>query len=338
MNQVLLAGDHFITEDVLRAAATRHLPESELTFLESGFPEEPFRSVGGVSEATGDEDALIRALAGRDAVIAHTHPFTRRVFECSPGLKVVAICRGGPVNLDLAAAAEHGVTVTFVPGRNAVATAEQTVALILASARQVAQRHVEVASGSWGIDNYRYDKVGPELAGGNLALIGYGAVGSRVARACEALGMHIMVYDPYFNGNLPPSYEFVPELDALLSRAQVVTLHARATAETQGMIGRRELALIPEGGILINCARGTLLDYSALQAALKSGHLFAAGLDVFHIEPLPKDDPLLSTPHLTMSPHIAGASRQSAHFSATVAAQDVARYFRGETPLHVATP
>lgn len=335
MVRILLAGDHFITTEVLTDAVARHVPDADLTALLSGFPEEPFRSVGGVDEATGDEDALIAALAGCTAAITHTHPFTRRVFESAPDLQVLTVCRGGPVNVDLAAASDHGVRVTYVPGRNAIATAEHTVALILAAARQVAQRHGEVVQGRWGSDYYRYDKAGSELAASTLGLVGFGAIGSRVARACEALGMRVVVFDPYLT-ELPAPYERADALDDLLAASAVVTLHARLTPETRGMIGRRELALMPQGSILVNCARGGLLDYDALCDALDSGHLFAAACDVFPAEPLPPGHRILSTPRLTVSPHVAGASRQCAHFAADVGAADIARHLRGEAPRHVA--
>ena len=287
MVKILLAGDHFITTEVLSDAIARHVPDADLVALLSGFPEEPFRSVGGVDEVTGDEDALISALEGCTAAITHTHPFTRRVFESAPDLQVLTVCRGGPVNVDLAAATDHGVTVTYVPGRNAIATAEHTVALILAAARQVAQRHSELIGGTWASDYYRYDKAGAELAASTLGLVGFGAVGARVARTCDALGMRVLVFDPYLTDDLPAPYERADALDDLLASSAVVTLHARLTPETRGMIGRRELALMPQGSILVNCARGGLLDYDALCDALEGGHLFAAACDVFPVEPLP---------------------------------------------------
>jgi len=336
MVKILLAGDHFITTEVLSDAIARHIPDADLVALLSGFPEEPFRSVGGVDEVTGDEDALISALEGCTAAITHTHPFTRRVFESAPDLQVLTVCRGGPVNVDLAAATDHGVTVTYVPGRNAIATAEHTVALILAAARQVAQRHSELIGGTWASDYYRYDKAGAELAASTLGLVGFGAVGARVARTCDALGMRVLVFDPYLTDDLPAPYERADALDDLLASSAVVTLHARLTPETRGMIGRRELALMPQGSILVNCARGGLLDYDALCDALEGGHLFAAACDVFPVEPLPPGHRILSTPRLTVSPHVAGASRQCAHFAADVGAADIARNLRGDEPLHVA--
>lgn len=332
--RVLLAGDDFITLDVLTEAVVRHAPGVEVATLLSGFPTEPFRSVGGVHEVTGDEDALIAALAGCRAAITHTHPFSRRVLEAAGSLEVVAVTRGGPVNIDLTAARELGITVTTVPGRNAIPTAEHTVAMILAAARQLAQRHHEIVSGGWPSDHYRYDEVGPELAGATLGLVGYGAIGLRVARACLGLGMTVLVFDPYFAGELPEGVVRCDDLDSLLRASYVLTLHARLTAESQGMIGRRELALLPAGAIVVNCARGGLLDYDALADGLDSGHLFAAACDVFPDEPLPLDHRLRRTPRFTLTPHLAGASRQSAHYAADVAAADIGLFLCGQAPLH----
>lgn len=336
MPKVLLAGDDFITRDVLTEAVLRHLPGAELGWLWSGFPTEPFRSVGGVHEVTGDEDALIEALAGCQGAITHTHPFSRRVLAAAPDLRVVSVCRGGAVNIDLDAARELGIAVTTVPGRNAIPTAEHAVAMILVSARQVAQRHREITEGGWSSDHYRYDQAGPELSGATVGLVGFGAIGSRVARACAGLGMKVAVYDPYLVGDLPEEYQRFDDLDALLRVSDVLTLHARQTAETMGLIGRRELALLRDGAIVVNCARGGLLDYDALADALDAGHLFAAACDVFPTEPLAADDRLRRTPRLTLTPHVAGASRQSAHYAADVGATDLALFFGGGVPLHAA--
>lgn len=336
MSRILLAGDDFITADILAAAAQRHLPEAEVVHHRSGFPEEAFRSVDQVHEATGDVARLIEDLAGCEACIAHTQPFTRQVFDARRELRVVAVCRGGPVNVDMEAAADHGVSVTFVPGRNAVATAEHTVAMILAAARKIAQCHAEVVAGDWSARHYRYDEAAFELAGSAVGVIGFGAIGSRVAAVCEALGMSVVVFDPYLARDLPAGYHRVDALDDLLTASHVVTIHARQGPQTRGMIGRRELGLMPPGAILVNCARGGLLDYEALVDALESGHLGAAAVDVFPTEPIEPASRLLAAPRLTLTPHVAGASRQSAHVAADAAAADVARFLAGQRPRWVA--
>lgn len=339
MAKILLAGDGFIRNEVLREAVLRHVPDAELSYVETGWPVVPWGSPGDVREASGDEAELSAALAGIDACITHTAAFTSTVLRQNPGLKLLTVCRGGPVNASVATATELGIPVTFTPGRNAVATAEHTLALILGAARQIAQRHGELMAGQWRGDYYRYEDVGPEISGSTVGLVGYGAVGSRVARALVAMGAHVLVYDPYVDpATLEAGVELVPELDSLLERSSVLTLHARLTEENAGMIGREQLARLPAGAILVNAARGGLLDYDAACEALASRHLYAAGFDVLPSEPLAADSPLRRVPNVTMTPHLAGASRQAAHFAAEVGATDIARFLAGQRPLHLANP
>jgi D-3-phosphoglycerate dehydrogenase len=222
--------------------------------------------------------------------------------------------------------------VTFAPGRNAVATAEHTLAMLLAATRRIPQTHADLAAGVWRGDYYTYDNVGPELEGNTVGLVGYGAIGRRVARMLEGFGANVLVHDPYVAA---PNSVGLPEL---LERSLFVSLHARATPETAGLIGATEIAAMPKGSVLVNCARGALLDYDALCDALDSGHLFGAAMDVFPEEPIPQGSRLLTTPNLVMTPHLAGASKETAMKAAAIVAADVARYVRGEPLAHVATP
>ncbi|WP_040159155.1 2-hydroxyacid dehydrogenase [Nigerium massiliense] len=339
MVKVLLAGDYFVTPEVLATALERHLPEAETSVLQGEFPEQPLsEDPEGVHESVGSEDDLIAALQGVDVCFTHTFPVTRKVMDACPDLRMVTVTRGGPVNADKQAATEHGVVVSFTPGRNATATTEHSLAMILAAVRQIAQRHEELRQGKWPGNLYRYDLVGPELAGGTVGLVGYGAIGSRVALVLQAMGMRVRVFDPYFKGELPEGMEAVDDLDDLLASANVLTLHARLTDDNKGMIGAREMALMPEGSVLVNCARGGLLDYDALCDALDSGHLYAAACDVLPAEPLPPDHRILHTDRLTVTPHLAGASKQAAELAADIGARDIAAFVHGERPQHVANP
>jgi D-3-phosphoglycerate dehydrogenase len=260
-------------------------------------------------------------------------PLTRRVIEASPRLRLIGIGRGGPVNANLKAAAEHGVAVCCAPGRNAGATAEHTLGMILAAARRIPQTHAELTAGRWRSDYYRYDEVGIELRGSTIGLIGGGAVGNRVAEMLAALGAHVLIHDPYVTESAVAE---LVSLDELLARSQVITLHARVTPETTGMIGAPQIAAMPAGGIIVNCARGALLDYEAVCDAIEGGHLFGAAFDVFPEEPIPAGSRLLSTPGITLTPHLAGASRQTAANAANILAEDVARHLRGEPLAHPA--
>ncbi|GAA3553137.1 2-hydroxyacid dehydrogenase [Nonomuraea rosea] len=331
--RVLAAGDHFVQNRLLIDALRREVPgEVDIRELTLPWPVEPFGRVGEVDEASDVEDALIEALRGVEVCVTQMAPLTQRVLDASPDLRLFCVSRGGPVNANLEAATRAGVAVTFAPGRNAVATAEHTLAMLLAATRRIPQTHADLAGGVWRGDYYKYDNVGPELDGNTVGLVGYGAIGRRVARMLEGFGAEVLVHDPYVD---------VPgrvELPELLSRAHFVSLHARATPETTGMIGTAEIAAMPRGSVLVNCARGALLDYDAVCDALDSGHLFGAAMDVFPEEPIPADSRLLRTPNLVMTPHLAGASKQTAMKAASIVAADVARYVRGEPLAHCANP
>ncbi|MGR6915091.1 2-hydroxyacid dehydrogenase [[Actinomadura] parvosata] len=331
--RVLAAGDHFVQNRLL-IDALRHAVPAELDFRELTlpWPVVPFGRVGEVDEASDVEEELIEALRGVEVCVTQMAPLTKRVLDASPDLRLFCVSRGGPVNANLEAAAQAGVAVTFAPGRNAVATAEHTLAMLLAATRRIPQTHADLAGGVWRGDYYMYDNVGPELEGNTVGLVGYGAIGRRVARMLEGFGADVLVHDPYVAA---PNRVELPEL---LERSLFVSLHARATPETIGLIGAAEIAAMPRGSVLVNCARGALLDYDALCDALDSGHLFGAAMDVFPEEPIPPGSRLLATPNLVMTPHLAGASKETAMKAAAIVAADVARYVRGEPLAHVANP
>lgn len=336
---VLLAGDHFVLPELLRDAVRAEAADAvrfrEIT-LE--WPYVPFGPVAEVIEASGTEEQLIEALSGVSVCVTQMAPFTERVLEAAGDLRLVCVGRGGPVNVNLAAATERGVAVCYAPGRNAAATAEHSVALILAAARGVPDLHTELRAGRWRSDYYAYDNCGFELDGATVGLVGYGAIGGRVARAMSALGATILVYDPYVSADSLDGPVELVTLEELLGRADVVSLHARLTPETDSMIGRAQIQAMRPGSVLVNCARGGLLDHEALCDALDSGHLRAAALDVFDLEPLPLGSRILTTPRLVLTPHVAGASRQVARKAATITAAEVGRFLRGEPLAHCANP
>jgi D-3-phosphoglycerate dehydrogenase len=312
---LLAAGDLFVRPDLMRAAlaAQDDAAAWDVRELATDWPHDPFGKVAEVDEATGDEDAMIAA-------------------------RLFAVSRGGPVNANLEAATEHGITVTYAPGRNATATAEFAIGLILAAARGIGRGHLEVTSGRWDAENFVYESSGLELEGATVGVVGGGAIGSRVARILLGFGAHVLVHDPYAAPEQLPDGVRLVDLDELLAAAQVVTLHARVTPETTGMLDATRIAAMRPGSVLVNCARGALVDHAALAAALRGGHLAAAGLDVYDVEPLPTDHPLRGLPNLVTTPHLAGASRQVAERAAAMVAVEAGRWRRGEPPLNCANP
>lgn len=336
--RILLASDQFVTRDVMLSALERAGVEAKVESITSPWPVPPFEDVGDVHEALGNEDELIDSLRGCDVAMSHTFPFTRKVIESSPDLKLIAIGRGGPVNVNLEAANDNGVIVTYAPGRNAIATAEHSVAMILAGARQISQRDAEVKAGHWGSDFYIYDKVSPEVAGSTVGILGLGAIGSRVARALVALDAEVIAYDPFVQDRDVTGVEFVDDLDDFFRRSNILTLHARATEENAHIVNAETLAMMPDGAILVNCARGGLVDYDAVCAALESGKLFAAAFDTLPEEPLPAEHCLRTHANVTMTPHLGGASKGAAQLAARINATDIAAFIAGERPKYVANP
>jgi D-3-phosphoglycerate dehydrogenase / 2-oxoglutarate reductase len=336
---VVAAGDHFVLpaflRDAIEAASDEPLEVRELTLP---WPDVPFGKVGEVDEASGTEEQLIAALEGARICLTQMAPLTERVLAASPDLRLFCVGRGGPVNVNVPAATAHGVGVCSAPGRNAAATAEHTVALMLAAMRRIPQVHHELAAGNWRSDYYRYDRVGLELENRTVGLIGFGAIGSRVARVLAAFGARVLVHDPYVEPSALGEAAISVGLDELISGSQIVSLHARLTDETRGLIDAKRIAAMPRGAVLVNCARGALVDYDAVCDALDDGHLFAAAFDVFPTEPIPRDSRLLRTPGIVMTPHLAGASRETAHKAAAIVAADAARYLRGERLLHCVNP
>lgn len=326
---ILLAGDRFVLNRLLAAELAQDT--WDVRTLELPWPHVPFGRVAEVDEASDVEDALIETLQGVRVCLTQMAPLTERVLAACPDLELFAVSRGGPVNTNLVAATKHGVAVTFAPGRNAESTAEHTVGLMLAAMRRIPLAHNSVVAGKWESSMYAYAETGLEISGSTIGLVGYGAIGSRVAAALRAMGATVLVSDPYAGVDSV-------QLDELLARSSVVSLHARLTDETRGMIGERELALMPEGSVLVNCARGGLLDYHALAKSLTDGHLFAAAVDVYDEEPLPADHPLRDAPNVVMTPHLAGASRAVAARAARMVGIEAARWLAGQPPLHCANP
>jgi len=248
--------------------------------------------------------------------------FTEAVFRACPDLKMISIWGTGTDNIDLAAAARHGVTVCNTPAVNAYAVAEHAIALMLAVARKILQVDREMRGGAWPREMLS------QLYGKTLAVFGTGAIGTRVAQHARGFGMETLIWSA--RSGTPAAK------DDFLRRADFVTLHLRLTPETRGFIGRREFALIKSEAFLINTGRGPLVDRDALLEALASRRIAGAGLDVFHDEPVRPDDPLLLTTNTVLSPHNAGQTPEVRRDGLLCAIENVEKFISGN-PTNVVT-
>ena len=273
-----------------------------------------------------DPAVLCAQLEDIDATVASVEPYTREVLSrCR--LRASARMGVGYDAVDVAAATERGVVVSITPGANEHSVAEQTIALLSGVTRGFPGRLDEVRRGQW------IRRSLPRLAGRTMGLVGLGRIGKAVAPLALGLGLKVIAYDPY------PDRDFAAqrgielcELDDLLARADIVSLHLPGTAETTNLINAASLARMKRGSILINTARGNLVDEDALVDALRSGHLAAAGLDVFKREPLPADSPLLTFDNVLVSPHMGGLDVESLEAMGRLAAECVVDLHRGRWP------
>lgn len=333
--RILAAGDHFVLPSIMVDQLNDELgDEAEYRTCVLPWPFEPFGEVGDVYEASGTEDQILEHLDGVEICVTQMAPLSARVINEAPNLRMIGVTRGGPVNVSLEAATERGVAVCNAPGRNGTAAAEYTIALMLALSRHVPKADASMRAGEWRGDFYAYDECGPELGESVVGVIGYGEIGRRVAQLLGAFGATILVHDPYVNeGALDGGATFVG-LPELLNRSDIVTLHARATPGTRPLIGADELAAMPRHALLVNSARGQLVDTEAVCDALEMGHLAGAAFDVFETEPPPPDHRLRQLDNVVLSPHLAGASRATATKGARIVAEEVARFVRGEALRH----
>ncbi len=275
------------------------------------------------------EDALIEALRGVSAVIASSDPYTERVLCACPALRVIARTGVGFDTIDIPAATRRGVAVLTTPGHIAETVADFAFGLMLAMLRRIPEAAALMGGGGWVAD-----LPGVDLWGKCLGVVGMGAIGSAVARRARGFGMRVLGYDPHITSDAVAERGAEPAaLEALLPAADVVTLHAALTSDSRRLIGAAALACMRPTAVLINTARGDLVDTDALLAALHAGRIGGAALDAFDQEPLPAEHPLRKAPRCLLTPHIAAGTRENALDMAIRAAAAAAAVVAGRRPL-----
>ena len=254
-------------------------------------------------------DDLARALSEVDAVIVRSMTrITRESLALADSLKVIGRAGVGVDNIDVEAATERGIAVLNAPSGNTISAAELTFALLLSLVRRVSAADASMKRGEWDRNSF----AGSELYGKTLGLIGAGRIGGEVARRARAFGMRVVAFDPFLPEERARSLEIERvELDEVLSRADVVSLHLPLTEQTAGMIGAAQLSQLKPSAVLLNAARGGVVDEDALYAALHAGAIAGAALDVYEAEPLPADHPLRTLPNVVLTPHLGASTREA---------------------------
>ena len=288
------------------------------------------REAGHTVETAYDVEggALLEAVADANALVVRSGTeVTATVFEAAPDLEIVGRAGIGVDNIDIDAATDHGVIVANAPQGNVRAAAEHSVAMAFATARSIPQAHERLKNDEWAKGEF----LGTELNGKTLGVVGFGRVGQEVGKRLSNLGMDLVTYDPYISEERAEQFgaELVDSLEDCLSRADFITVHTPLTDETGNMIGAEELALL-EGGYVINCARGGIVDEPALAAAVADGTLKGAAVDVFAEEPVDPDNPLLDVEDVIVTPHLGASTEAAQENVATSTADQILAAFAGE--------
>jgi D-3-phosphoglycerate dehydrogenase / 2-oxoglutarate reductase len=274
-----------------------------------------------------NEDNLISQLDGAVAVLAGSEPFTRRVIESSPHLKIIARMGVGYDAVDVSACDDHGVFITTTPGVNHDSVAEHTFAMLMGVARDFPRQDRAVRRGAWVREAL------PRVQGSTLGIVGLGRIGRAVAWRGAGLGMKVLASEPCPDAAFCEKWGIeVVSFEQLLSRSDYVSLHCPSTPESRHLINAKRLAMMKSGSVLINTARGPLVDEAALIDALRSGHLRAAGLDVFEKEPLSTSSPLIEMENVLLAGHTAGLDRESHRDTYAMGAETIVAFSRGTRP------
>jgi D-3-phosphoglycerate dehydrogenase / 2-oxoglutarate reductase len=317
-----------------RVLVTDKLAEEGLERLRA----EPGIEVVVDTKLAQDVPALKRALAEADGIVIRSGTqLTAEVLEGQSRLKAIVRAGVGVDNIDVAAATRRGIVVMNTPGGNTVSTAEHTMALLLALARNVAKADASLKSGKWDRNKF----TGTQLEGKTLGVVGLGRVGLAVAKRAQGFGMSVVGFDPFLAADKAQELgiESVQRLDDLWPRCDFLTLHTPMTAETRNIVGAAEIARMKPSVRIINCARGGLIDEAALLEALNAGQVAGAAIDVFEPEPPPAGHPLVNHPSVLVTPHL-GASTEEAQVSVAVEAARLLAEFlnRGQVRFAVNMP
>jgi len=286
--------------------------ETRILVIEPEGPEEwyaPLNEVGRVvfhnpAESAGPIDVRKLSAGAEGVIITSSCGFSAEDIAHLPTLRIIAKCGGKPSNVDIGAATESGVAVTYVPGANSSTVAEFAVMLILDGLRRFPFISTSIGK---GLNRNTTDMFGRELRGKTVGVVGYGAIGREVASRLAGFDCRVLAFDPQYarNGSEPACVEFVPGLDELLREADILTLHCTLNDSTRGMISERELGLLKPNAGFVNTARAQLVDEQALEKAIRDGRIGFAAFDVFTVEPPGPDHPLLGLENVILTPHLS---------------------------------
>jgi D-3-phosphoglycerate dehydrogenase len=340
--KILVVGDSYMPAGVFERALAGSGHEVTALQLDEDArfgPETPGER--GLREYVGHPRQIAARLGDHEALLFHVAPITDALLAAGPRLALLGCARGGPVNVDVAAATRRGLPVAITPGKNAEAVADLVIGFMLMLARGIgrAQRFILDGGvvGASVVEGAQF--FGRDLGGQTLGLVGFGQVGRRVARRALGFGMRVRAFDPFVpTGEVAAAGAEACALDALVASSDFVSLHARGTRDNEDMFAREAFRRMKRGAFFVNTARDSLVDEEALHEALVAGHLGGAALDLVRPRPAGAPSPLLALPNVIITPHIGGSTHETVQRGAEMLAGELARFAAGQPLHHLANP
>jgi len=316
-----------IIEIMKKIVLTHKLDENVMKSLEEKFNIDIANS--------GNPDEIYPLLKNANGIIVRIGYLDRKTIMSLNNLEVIGRTGVGVDNIDLLAANERGIPVVVTPGANTRSVAEHALALILALSKDLKTNDMEMHKGNYNIRN---NCESFEVFGKTLGIIGFGNIGQEVAKLCSSIGLKILVYDPFVKPEIVEErgFQFTEQLELLLRKSDIISIHVALTKDTTGMIGTKEFNMMKPSVIIINCARGSIINEKALVEALKNNKIRGAGLDVFSSEPIDNSNPILEFKNVITTPHIAGLTGESFFTMSKMVADGVSAVLRGEKWPYIA--
>lgn len=297
-----------------------HMLMNEVGSVRFGDPENQYADEAELIELIGEADAVVCTARGK---------FTRNVIAAAKNLKIIAKCGSVPNNIDMEAATEYGVAVTYTPNANRISVAEHALTLMLSLLKLIPQSMDLLKSGGWKSEAFQ----AAELTGKTVGIIGLGATGSSLAELLAPFKTELLCYDPYAGEEKIAAAGAKPtDLDALLEQSDIVSLHCQLSDETRGLLNAEKLKKMKKTAYLVNTARGALVDEEALLWALKEKWIAGAGIDVYSAEPARKDNPLFALDNVIFTPHLAGWTKECLARETRGTSISVIQMLKGQTP------
>jgi D-3-phosphoglycerate dehydrogenase len=311
-----------------------------LEFLFYSWAGTPFKNDDEIKEYFGSIDEIKKHIKDIDVLLVHCAPVNEEILSNANNLKAIGAIRGGPVNINIKAATKRGIPIFNSPGRNANAVVEFEIGLIIAVIRGIVETCIDIKKGIWRYDYYQYDKCSYALSSKKVGIIGLGNIGKRLSLLLSNFGTEIYSYDPYVDKNTIAKYKAkkTNKLEDLLGISDIVTLKLRLTPKTKNMADLNFFKKMKKDALFINTARGGLVNYKDLYYVLKNNLIKHAAVDVYDIEPIKKGNPLLDLDNIILTPHIAGADKNSIHNGLKMVLDDIKNFLDGRKTNNCLNP